>query len=247
MKKSTRLAVEDHLYLKEASYFDRVFYLFDTHRTSFLCWVKAFNEEVIGKGNTLVTFDLHQDLSFHDTDAKHTMLAKTLDVDKIRSNIRVNNTQDWMLMGMESGLIDNIIIVSPLVNLEMEHLEKKTEYTDTDGKIHKIKYYDSIESFEKSNLKITSKMLLDIDLDYFKIRDYVKTINFRDKDIIRYFAPSTKLFSLLSKCKIVTIAIERHYTGSKGVKLGEKLLNLFVRLERFKQEGRDPSMFFEID
>lgn len=234
------LMLEDTLHIEENCYFDRIFYLFDTHRTSFLCWIKALQEGMIGKNNNLVTIDLHLDFIITGLNKKHINLAKTLDIKKIRDNIKLNNKQDWIIMGMETGIIKDATIISPTVNLKTEGITKSNQYIDTSGNIHKVIYFESLEDFEKNSNKICSKPLLDIDLDYFNRKYFKELKKIKEKDIVKYFKPKSKLYQVFSKSKIVTLAAERRYTGEKGFKWGRNLIDLFLKLVEFSKGGRNP-------
>jgi hypothetical protein len=230
MDKLFRAMSEPLLQIEEAYHFDRVSYLFDKHRTSFLCWAGALNEGIITKNNTLVTIDLHLDLNPDDKDDKHMEIARSMDIKKIRNHVKENNKQDWMDMGMETGIIKDIIIISPKVNKEMEKLRSVENYKDSSGQKHIITYYDSIEEFEKSKNPLPSKTILDIDLDYFARKNFEELKQISDKEMVTYFKQNTKLYDVFKKTNIVTIAVERRYTGEDGMKWGRKLVDLFYRL-----------------
>jgi hypothetical protein len=242
--------MEESLELEEIAYFDKIYYIFDRHRTSFLCWIKAFNEGIIGNDNLLITIDKHCDFFIEDPNREHIQLAKSKDIKKIRENIKENNKQDFILMAMEAGIVRDIVIISPIINKSEFPKGLPSEYKDDKGNIHKATYFSSIEEFEqKFPNKKNYPVILDIDLDYFQthvknilepIEKWKNTKRLTKTDRKSFFKPETKLNDIYHNSKIVTLAKEMSYSHGKGKVWAEEFLELFCLLENFYRGDQNP-------
>lgn len=203
---------------------NKTLYIFDRHRTSFLCWIKSFNEGLIKKNNTLITIDLHSDFYTKNIKKEHIKIAKKMDIKKIEKNIKRNNDQDFIVMGMESGIIKDVVIISPITNMWEFENSPPLKYKDTCGTMHNAFYFKSIEDFEKNyNKKISKNIILDIDLDYFN-----KRIN--KKNRLDYFREGTLLNNIFNRSKIITVAKEINFTLGIGEKWSKEFKKLFLEI-----------------
>ncbi|MCR4323508.1 MAG: UPF0489 family protein [Nanoarchaeota archaeon] len=251
------LMMEDVLHLEEITYFDKLYYVFDRHRTSFLCWAKALKERAIQKDNLLITIDKHCDFFIEDLKKEHIELAKSLDINRIRNNIKENNKQDFIVMGMETGIIKDVVIISPLINKAEFPNGLPENYKDTKGNIHKAFYFKEIKDFEANfKEKIGQNALLDIDLDYFQthtknIDDPIEKWKYTKKSTKEerrsLFKPGTKLNNVFKNVKAITLAEEMRYSQGKGRQWAREFIDLFFSLEEFNHGGDNPFNLEEED
>ena len=249
-EETIKCIMEESLDIEEIAYFNKIYYLFDRHRASFLCWAKAFKEGIIGKDNLLITIDKHCDFFIDEPNKQHIELARSLDIKEIRKNIKENNKQDFILMAMEAKIVKDIVIISPIINKLEFPKGLPLQYKDQEGEIHNAVYFSSIEEFEKGfKDKLDYPVILDIDLDYFQthVKDINKPINewkytkkLSKEDRKYFFKPGTRLNEVRHKSDIVTLAKEMKYSQGKGKKWGEELIELFFSLENFRNGGENP-------
>jgi len=243
------LMTEESIDVQEIAYFDKIYYLFDRHRISFLCWLKAFKEELIQKDNLLITLDNHCDLFVEDADKTHMELAKSMNISKVRDNIKDNNRQDFIIMGMETGIIGDAVIISPIINMHEFPKGIPSEYKDSHGNTHKAFYYKNVEEFENDFILKDKNVILDIDFDYFQTHiidsslpsekwKYSKRLTKEERKAI--FKPKSKLNEIYHKSRIITLAKEMKYSQGKGEKWAEEFIGLFFSLEEMKRGGLNP-------
>lgn len=212
--------------------------VFNEHRFAFYFWAKWNQEHNIqATPPSLISFDWHQDLVYPDGHEEQLIKLKTDDLAQVAfySWARLNPlNDDHILSAAYLNLISDIYVVCKQRE-SSESFSEVDEFLDYRGNSDYIKKFRTPEELLTSLRNDEVKSLyLDIDLDYFTIRNsstnsesnftYVK-----DEDIVSTFDPQSELMQfLLHRIMGFTIALEPEHTG--GFKQSSKYLNLLETL-----------------
>lgn len=219
--------------LKEIELNNKTIYYFDRHRENFYAWFKALQEKKISKNNLVITIDKHLDLQRISKESTK-LITNNPNLKSIKNHIEKKDTQDQFFMGMISGIIKNLIIISPGVNEEMDKVKKIKQYIDPKGNLHNITYFKSIEEFnEEFNIKKLGKnIILDIDQDYFiKLKERGVGLKINQNKINSLFENKSIKY-VFKNCNIITIDREHKYCGRDNYKkIFDKIIKIFKEWE----------------
>ncbi|MDY0388007.1 MAG: hypothetical protein RBT65_12945 [Methanolobus sp.] len=194
----------------------------DYHRH---CLIPAFN--VVFKKDkrpfNLILFDAHTDACNPDTLRdrgfkdliKNTPDLSTLDIQSVCERNLSKNDDDWVIAGMELGIISNVLIV---MGTQRPGQCSPSRYKDQTGKMHSLQYMSLAkpnEAFDFNNWdqvsrgvgdqEISNNLWLNFDMDCFTYNNdcnqVIDSYNFE-----RVFIRDGLIIQIAKKSRLVTIA-----------------------------------------
>lgn len=213
--------------------------VFKEHRFSFFFWNRWMEQiENVDRQPDLVTIDWHRDIAppsdSEKVGLKNLDLSNQAEVAKFAWSGLDAHNDSHILSAAVLNMIGDIYLLKNYGNYQ------ESSYKDNFSNVHWVYEYHSPETFKEAVFsKVSSQVILDIDLDYF-VRNKVEAHQLQDvevcttKEISEFMEGNADLFRFLfPRLAGITIATEPRYCGGliKSNRILEALLDSFFTPE----------------
>ena len=220
--------LSNHTNIEVFSFYDKYIILYDDHRSILNVLFETKKLGLFSTTPNLIFFDKHDDACNPQINAKD--LLEKWGVERIEdvssrdfwSFVEFDLSgidDDWLLAGMELGLINNAVVIGQNENSNMISAEIKEPYYET---VRNIFEYNQPphERYDKFSEEVTNPFVLDFDLDCFTTEcednvyawpEKILREKYYDNEEVQYF-----MHKLINRSTIITICREPACCGGLG-------------------------------